>query len=107
MNTAGKLCFDRRTLSEFLTALAVAAILLGGSALQAQGITGSISGTVLDSTGAAVPNAKLTITNTERNEVVRTVTTDSSGNYSAPQIPVGLYSITVEVAGFKKATIPS
>src|SRR5260370_16896881 len=69
--------------------------------LIAQEITGTIEGTVLDPSGAAVPKAKVTITNTERNQVVRTVTTDASGTYSAPFLPVGSYSIKAEVSGFK------
>ena len=67
----------------------------------AQDISGTIGGSVLDPSGAAVPAAKITITNTERNQVVRTVKTDSSGTYVAPLIPVGIYSLKVEAAGFK------
>jgi len=69
--------------------------------LLAQDITGTIEGTVLDASNAGVPNAKVTITNTDRNQVVRTITTDTAGNYSAPLIPIGTYVIKVEVAGFK------
>jgi hypothetical protein len=71
--------------------------------IYAQDITGSIVGSVLDTTGAGVPAAKVTITNTDRNAVVRTAETDSGGNYSAPLLPVGIYSVSVEVKGFKKA----
>src|SRR5215471_173253 len=72
-----------------------------GCALQAQDISGTIQGLVLDPSGAAVPNAKVTITNTGRNQVIRTITTDSGGNYSAPVLPIGAYSIKVEATGFK------
>ncbi len=72
--------------------------------LAAQDITGSISGTVLDASGAGVPGAKLTITSLDRNQVVRTASTDAAGNYSAPLLPVGKYSVSVEAKGFKKAT---
>jgi hypothetical protein len=75
--------------------------LVSGFVLCAQDITGSIGGTILDPTEATVPNAKVTVTNTDRNQVVRTVTTDSTGSYSVPYIPVGTYSIKVEAAGFK------
>jgi hypothetical protein len=78
-------------------------LVLFASLSSAQDITGSIVGSVLDATGAAVPNAKVTITNTERNAVVRTAQTGSDGNYSAPLLPVGTYSLTVEAPGFKKA----
>jgi hypothetical protein len=67
----------------------------------AQDISGTIGGTILDPTGAAVPNAKITVTNTERSQVVRTITTDATGTYSAPLISVGTYSVRVEATGFK------
>src|SRR5579872_5373631 len=67
----------------------------------AQDIAGTIEGSVLDPTGAAVPKAKVTLTNTDRNQVVRTLTTEESGIYSAPFLPIGNYSIKVEAAGFK------
>src|SRR5215472_1304704 len=79
--------------------LSLAALL--GFALQAQDISGTIQGLVLDPSGASVPNAKVTITNTGRNQVIRTITTDSGGNYSAPVLPIGAYSIKVEATGFK------
>ena len=46
-------------------------------------------------------NAKVTVTNTDRNQVVRIVTTDPTGSYSIPIIPVGTYAIKVEATGFK------
>jgi len=72
--------------------------------LTAQDISATIGGTVLDSTGAAVPNAKVTITNTDRNQVVREVSTEAAGTYSAPLLPIGNYSVKVEVNGFKTET---
>ena len=69
--------------------------------LNAQDISGSIGGTILDPSGATVPNAKVSITNTDRNQIVRTITTDSTGSYSVPYIPVGNYSVKVEAGGFK------
>jgi hypothetical protein len=69
-----------------------------------QNISGSISGTVSDPAGASVPNAVVVVTHTERNQVFRTVKTDDLGAFSAPGLPIGVYSITVEAAGFKKVT---
>src|SRR5260370_13287128 len=66
----------------------------------AQDIFGRISGTVKDSTGAAVINAKVTITNQET-KLSRTVKTDDRGFYVAPELPVGAYTVTVEEKGFK------
>src|SRR6266702_973199 len=69
--------------------------------LIAQNNSGNIGGTILDPSGATIANAKVTVTNSDRNQVVRTVTTDSTGSYSVPIIPQGIYSIKVEAAGFK------
>jgi hypothetical protein len=80
-----------------LCALAISFVPLVG----AQNISGSIGGTILDPSGATVPNAKIIVTNTDRNQKVRTLTTDSTGSYSVPYIPVGNYSVKVEAAGFK------
>lgn len=59
----------------------------------------SIVGTVADTTGAAVPGAKVTITNSATNQV-RAVTSDPSGNFSFPDLPVGNYDIKVEAPTF-------
>src|SRR5882762_6319891 len=72
--------------------------------VSAQEMTGSIVGTVSGSKGGVVPNAKVTITNTDQQVVVRTLTTDDHGQYAAPLLSVGHYSVTAEIAGFKKVT---
>src|ERR1035438_8197582 len=72
--------------------------------LTAQDISATIGGTVLDATGAAVPNAKVTITNTDRSQVVREVSTEAAGYSSHALLPIGNYSIRVEAGGFKAET---
>src|SRR2546425_9369560 len=69
----------------------------------AQDTTGSISGSVQDPSGSAVPGATVTVTNTDRNAVLRTVTTDALGNYAAPLLPIGKYAVAVEAKGFRKS----
>jgi hypothetical protein len=83
--------------------LALAALLLPRSAA-AQAVTGTILGTVRDTTGAAVPGATVTVTNTGTG-LSRTVTSDSLGEYTAPQIPTGTYTVTGELSGFKTVTL--
>src|ERR1051325_1781096 len=79
--------------------------ILGGSIpVRAQEITGSISGTVKDSSGAAVAGATVLVKDTDKNIVVRTLSTNSDGTYSAPLLPIGHYSISVEATGFKRYT---
>ena len=71
------------------------------SASFAQQVFGSIIGTVSDPSGAAVPNAKVTITDQSKGTQFE-VQTNESGNYSKGQLIPGAYSVTVEVAGFSK-----
>ena len=67
----------------------------------AQGLTGQISGSVLDSNGAGVPNAKVEVVNEETGQV-RIVTSDESGNFLALQLLPGVYSIVITTTGFRK-----
>lgn len=83
--------------------LCLAVLSLGASSLFGQaGATGSILGTVTDSTGAVVPGAKVTVTNTATGVPFPTVTS-SSGDYLAPGLQVGTYSVTAEAKGFQKS----
>src|SRR5919112_1573676 len=86
-----------------IVALVVCAVALGATAASAQETTGSIVGHVTDSTGAAVSGATVTVTDTDKNVVVRTVTTGDEGEYAVTPLPVGNYSVTVEAPNFKKA----
>jgi hypothetical protein len=61
---------------------------------------GQFSGTVTDGSGAAVAGAKVTMTNQGTNLSV-TATTNGTGVYEAKELPIGVYKITVEAAGFK------
>ena len=81
---------------------AMALLLSLSASTWAQEITGSISGTVKDSAGSAVGGATVTITDSAKKIVVRTVTTGDAGEFSAPLVPVAFYDITVEAANFKK-----
>jgi hypothetical protein len=62
--------------------------------------TGSIQGTVADQTGAVLPNASVTITNTAT-EVQHKTSTGPEGIYSFPNVPVGVYTLDVSAAGFE------
>lgn len=66
----------------------------------AQNITGTIVGTVKDSSGAVMPGVKLSLTNTATNQEV-SVQTDSSGDFVAPNLSPGAYNLRTEVSGFK------
>jgi outer membrane receptor protein involved in Fe transport len=64
-----------------------------------QSVSGSIVGTVVDPTNAAVPDATVTITNVNTS-VTNTLRTDSNGYYSATNLPPGPYSVSVQKNGF-------
>src|SRR5215470_13722456 len=69
-----------------------------------QEITGSIRGTVTDPSANAVVGATVIVTNTDTNLATRQVTTNQSGEYVAPLLPVGNYSISAEASGFQRQT---
>ncbi len=75
-------------------------VLLFALTAVAQVQNGQFEGTVTDPSGAAVPKAKVTITNHATNLSVG-VTTNQSGVYTAKELPVGTYTIKVEAPGFK------
>ena len=75
---------------------------LSAAVANAQQLTGQIRGTVTDASGAVVAGATVNVINSDRNQVIRTVQTNASGDYVAPLLPVGNYTVTVESAGFKK-----
>lgn len=66
-----------------------------------QSFTAAVRGVVTDPTGAAVPNAKVIITEAERN-VQHPTTTDDQGRYHVSALPPGQYTLTVEASGFRR-----
>jgi hypothetical protein len=64
---------------------------------------GSISGVVSDATGGVIPGAEVVITNQDTG-ARRTVISDDTGFYTAPNVPVGTYSVSVAMPGFSTAT---
>src|SRR5579884_3560157 len=82
-----------------LFAILVAAAL---SAFGQAGTGGTIVGTVTDPSGAAVPNAAVTITNTATN-VSTNIKTNDTGQYVVPDLQIGKYNVKIEAPGFKTA----
>jgi hypothetical protein len=86
-----------------LTAL-VAVLTAGAVPCAAQIGTGSINGVVVDPTGAAVPDVKITVTNVDRN-VSRVVFSTARGDFSVTDLLPGNFSVTGEKAGFRITSI--
>src|SRR5579864_5943325 len=88
----------------FRTALALAILacanLLLITSARAQSVYGSIFGTVTDKSGAAVPDATVTVTDTAKGTIVN-VTSNASGDYSVPHIIPDMYNLKVTAKGFK------
>jgi hypothetical protein len=98
----GRKIMSKKTLSSILFAVAIS-LCLSGMAI-AQEITGNIVGTVRDANGAAVAGAIVTITDPSKGGIViRSATTNDNGEYSAPNLPISTYSVTVEAPNFKKS----
>src|SRR5438552_10896885 len=70
---------------------------------QAQVLYGSVVGLITDPTGAAIPRAHVTLTNTSTN-LKREADTDDAGRYSVPNLPEGNYEVMLSASGFKPLT---
>ena len=77
--------------------LAMLAVLCTEAA--AQTVTGTIQGTVSDTSGAMLPGVTVTIKNTDTG-AQRTVVTNEAGIYTAPFVPLGRYEVRAELSGF-------
>jgi len=82
--------------------LVVAIAFLAPTLLPAQGTGGRILGRVSDSSGAVIAHVKVVVTN-EATGVRRDAESSDNGDYSFPEIPVGVYTLGFELTGFKKA----
>jgi len=80
-----------------LVVLAVLALTLSA---MAQVTSSQFTGTVLDPSGAAIANAKVTVTNPATDQSLY-ATTNANGNYTVKEVQPGMYKITVEAPGFK------
>jgi hypothetical protein len=87
----------------FVPCLAIAALLFVAVA-DAQTFRGAIQGTVLDSSGASVAGAQVTVTNTDTN-LSREVKAGDGGDYLFGELPLGTYKVSAAKAGFKTAVV--
>src|SRR6185312_244968 len=99
----------RKSLAGFsntwLSLLATIVLLFGlgtSARLAAQVVGGTLSGTVTDPSGAAVPNAAVNVKNNATG-VATDVTTNNDGLYNAPNLNPGVYTVTITATGFQKS----
>lgn len=94
----------RRTSYQFLWALACCLALSLSASAQDLVTKGAISGRVLDSAGAAIANAKVTVSGQTGDRVVNA---NAEGEFDAPNLIPGLYMVKAEQAGFKTVSVPN
>src|SRR5256712_8765725 len=80
--------------------LCLGILIMSGVAAMGQLTTGTITGTVTDQSGAAVPGATVTLKNTDTG-ISRTAQTGGNGEYDALSPPAGSYKITANLSGFQ------
>jgi hypothetical protein len=102
MEVAVKRSSKNRTL--FIAFILLVALLCGLERPAMAQSTAVLKGTVTDSTGAAVPHAKVVVKNLAKG-VEWNTESDNSGSYLVPSLPIGNYEITVTASGFQKAVI--
>jgi uncharacterized surface anchored protein len=67
--------------------------------------SGSISGTITDSSGAAIKGATVKLINTDRGTTIRTLTTNGAGFYTGTALPLGTYTVQIVDQGFKTESV--
>jgi hypothetical protein len=92
---------NRLILQSFMLAVVFAA---APAVLAQVTTTGQMSGTVIDTQGAVVPNAQLTVRNIQT-KANYAVTTNKDGNWTLPSIPSGKYTVTIAAPGFKTTVV--
>jgi len=85
----------------YVLTLLLALLLTSSTVLVAQTGSTSLRGTVTDSSGAAVANASLTLTSSDRG-IQKAATSNDTGSYEFLQVQPGTYDLTVEMSGFSK-----
>jgi hypothetical protein len=87
----------------YIIVVMVCACLMSGVTIFAQVSGATLSGTVTDASGSAVPNATVSIKNTDTG-IARDITTDAAGFYSVPNLPPAAYEVKTTASGFSTHT---
>lgn len=92
-------------LGQYLASVLALLVALVATPVHAQTIVGQITGTVQDESSARLPGATVTVLN-EATGLTRVVVTDGNGSYTVTNLPVGTYTVSAELEGFKKVQQP-
>src|SRR5947199_7848955 len=95
---------ERTKIARALVIVVLSAFVLLPSQMMGQGLFGTISGVVTDSSGGMVPDATVKVTNINTNVTI-TVKTNGTGAYSATSLNPGVYKVEAEAKGFKTAVV--
>src|ERR1700747_1567503 len=98
-----RILLPRLRIVGYLTLTCLTLLLFQNRSAFAQVGEGAITGTVQDSTGAVVPNAQVTLVNTDQGFTLE-AKTNGSGGYTFSPVRIGHYEITVTAQGFSKTT---
>jgi len=105
-----KMSSFRKLMASSLFLVVLTAVLTGmiltGTLFAQGGATGAIGGVVQDASGAVIANAKVIVKSDATGEVLRQLTTDSSGLFTATLLPVGIYTVEVNATGFPDTKFP-
>jgi hypothetical protein len=96
--------FLRRSACALMLMLFCFALGAGTAWAQSEASSGQIAGAITDSTGAAVPNATVTVTNKETG-LTRTATTSDEGLYTIPLLPTGTYMVAAQAGNFAETKL--
>src|SRR5688572_2426058 len=97
-----RIATSRRRQSLLMRAPAMALLIAAVSAAAfAQGVTGTVSGTVKDAQGGVVPGATVTLINEAQGTLMAPVVTSATGDFVVPNIAAGTYTVQIEMASFR------
>ncbi len=102
INSIRRFRSNNKTAKHF--AASILLLIFSVAMISAQTFRGKILGTVTDPNGAVVTGAKVTAKNVGTG-LERSTVTDTEGNYSIPELPIGTYEVRVEQTGFQTATV--
>jgi len=97
--------FHRLSKHSVVLMIALAMGIAGIEAIAQSAVSGSISGTVTDSSGAVIVGAAVALTNTDRGLEIRALKTNSTGFFTANSLPLGTYTVSISNQGFKTETV--